>query len=91
VRRSTFRLCEGLAELEPAIQMEPEDPDAYFWKGMLCAYLGRNLAEIEAIEKSLKLDLAPVLLTPLYWLKRKRDRPDFFAKHPKRLLEMYKV
>jgi tetratricopeptide (TPR) repeat protein len=84
------KLREGLAELEKAILFEPESWDAYFWKGMLCAYFypGRNLAT-EALEKALEVDLPPVLLTPLYWLEK--DEPDFFKKYATPLLERYKV
>jgi tetratricopeptide (TPR) repeat protein len=78
-----------LAEIEAAISLEPREWDAYFWKGMICAYLGRNSAAIEAIEKALELDLPPVLLTPLYWLQR--DRPDFFREYAEPLLKRYDV
>jgi len=85
------KLKEGLAELEKAISLEPESWDAYFWKGMLCAYFypGRNLATTEAMEKALKVDLPPVLLTPLYWLEK--DEPDFFKEYAAPLLERYEV
>jgi len=71
------KLKEGLAELEQAILLDTKDCDAYFWKGMLCAYryLGQNPVELEAVEKALEVGLPPILLTPLYWLKV--DLPDF--------------
>lgn len=63
--------------------------DAYFWKGMICAYLGRNSAAIEAIEKALEVELPPVLLRPLYWLER--DRPGLFGEYARALLEKHGV
>jgi tetratricopeptide (TPR) repeat protein len=83
------KLAEGLAEIEQAIPLEPEEPDAYFWKGMIYAYLGRNSAAVEAIEKALEVGLPPVLLMPLYWLER--DRPGFFGEYAGPLLERYGV
>jgi len=85
------KLREGLAELEQAIQLEPEHWDSYFWKGMLCAYYyrGRNLVAIEAVEKALEVGLPPVLLTPLHWLEK--DLPDFYEKHAAPLLARYEV
>ena len=75
------KLKEGLAELEQAIPMKPEEWDAYFWKGMLCAYFyrGRDLVAMEAVEKALEVGLPPVLLTPLYWLEK--DLPEFYERH----------
>jgi tetratricopeptide (TPR) repeat protein len=87
------KLKEGLEEVEKAISLEPEAWDAYFWKGMLMAYYygGQNhLEEARAmIEKALKLEMPPVLLTPLYWLEK--DRPEFFEKYARPLLEQYGV
>ncbi len=83
------KLHEGLAELEQAMLLEPEVEDAYFWKGMICAYLGRNSVAIEAIEKALEVELPPILLTPLYWLEQ--DRPDFFREYAGPLLAKYGV
>jgi len=90
------RIKEGLAELEKAIDLEPEEPEAYlayFWKGMLSAYYYRDRYQvaIEAIEKSLVIGdrLPPVLLTPLYWLEK--DRPDFFERYARPLLKKYGV
>jgi hypothetical protein len=61
------QLQEGLAGIDHAIQIEPEEWDAFFWKGMICAYLGRNLMANVAIEGSLELYMPPMLLTPLDW------------------------
>ena len=83
------KLKEGLAELEQAILLVPEWWDAYFWRGMLCAYLGRNLVAIEAFEKALEVDLPPILLTPLYWLEK--DRPNFFSEYAAPLLAQYNL
>jgi tetratricopeptide (TPR) repeat protein len=83
------KLIEGLAEVEQAISLESERWDAYFWKGMICAYLGRNSAAVEAIGKALEVGLPPVLLRPLYWLER--DRPGFFGEYAGPLLERYGV
>jgi len=83
------KLREGLAELERAIPLVPERCDAYFWKGMLCAYLGRNLVAMEALEKALAVDLPPVLLTPLHW--QEKDRPNFYSEYAAPLLFQYNV
>ncbi|HZR44263.1 MAG TPA: tetratricopeptide repeat protein, partial [Ktedonobacteraceae bacterium] len=85
------RLKEGLAELELAFPLEPEEPDAYFWKGMLCAYYykGRYQLAMDAIGKALEVELPPVLLTLLYWLEK--DRPDFFEQYARPLLDKYGV
>ncbi len=85
------RLKEGLAELEKAIKLEPEEWSAYFWKGMLCAYYYQNrpYMAIEAVENAVELGIPPVLLMQLYWLEK--DRPDFFEKYAKPLLERHGV
>ena len=85
------KLKEGLKELETAIQLEPEQSDAYFWKGILCAYFyrGRFQIAMEALQKAVEVGLLPVLLTPLYWLEA--DMPDFFEQYAKPLLERYGV
>jgi tetratricopeptide (TPR) repeat protein len=69
---------EALAEYEKAVQLEPEDCDAYFWKGMACVSLVRDEEAVAAVEKALELDLPPVLLTPLHWFEQ--ERPDFYEK-----------
>ena len=81
------KLDEGLKELYKAISIEPKQPDAYFWKGMLCAYYyrGRYEMAVESIRKAVELELVPMLLTPLYWLEK--DRPDFFESYAKPLLK----
>jgi tetratricopeptide (TPR) repeat protein len=85
------QLKAGLAALEQAIPLEPEEWDAYFWKGMLSAYYRQTRSQeaitLAAIEQSLQLGLPPVLLTPLYWLAQ--DRPSFFTTHIKPLLDSH--
>ena len=93
------KLKLGLVEIEKAIPLvavtkssvHGDGAEAYFWKGILCAYYyqGRYEAAIEAIEKSLALDLRPILLTPLYWLEK--DRPDFFEQYARSSLERYNL
>ncbi len=78
---------EALQVLEQAIQMAPEDWDAYFWKGMICASMGQDEEAIAAIEQSLQLELPPILLTPLRWFEH--DRPDFYQKYVVPLMARY--
>ena len=78
---------EALQELEQAIQMAPEEWDAYFWKGMAYASLGRDEEATTAIEKALELDLPPILLTPLRLFEQ--DRPDFYQKYVVPLLARF--
>ena len=88
-------LEEALAELEQVLSSDPEqwDPyldkqfDPYFWKGMICASLRRDEEAIAAIEKSLELELPPILLTPLRWFEH--DRPDFYQKYVVPLMARY--
>jgi len=78
---------EALQELEQAIQIAPEEWDAYFWKGLTCASLGQDEEVTTAIEKALELGLPPILLTPL---KRfEQDRPDFYQKYIVPLMARY--
>ncbi len=65
--------------------------DAYFRKGMLCAYFyrGRDLLAMAAVEKALEVGLPLVLLTPLYWLEK--DLPEFYERHVASLLARYGV
>jgi tetratricopeptide (TPR) repeat protein len=83
------KLKEGIAELEQAISLMPETWDAYFWKGMICVYLGRDSMAMEAFEKALAVNLPPLLLTPLYWLEK--DKPKFFNEYAAPLLARYNV
>ena len=78
---------EALQELEQAIQIAPEECDAYFWKGVACASLERDEEAMTAKEKSLELELPPILLTPLRWFEQ--DRPDFYQKYVGPLIARY--
>src|SRR6266567_1833260 len=83
------KLKEGLEEVEKAITSLPEEWDAYFWKGMLCAYYyqkGDQMA-VDAVEGSLERGLPALLLLPLYWLEK--DRPGYFEKYVIPLLKKY--
>jgi hypothetical protein len=84
-------LKQGLIELDRAISLKQENPDAYFWKGMISAYYyqGREQLASESIEMALTLGLPPILLTPLYWLEN--DRPDFFENYASPLLQQYGI
>jgi tetratricopeptide (TPR) repeat protein len=74
------RYAEALDKLEKkAIQLETENWDAYFWKGMVCASLSQDEDAIASIEISLDLEMPPILLAPLRWLEQ--DRPDFYAQY----------
>jgi len=73
--------------LERPIQMTPEDWDAYFWKGMTCASMGHDEEAIAAIERSLTLDMPPILLSTLRWFER--DRPQFYQKYVVPLMVRY--
>jgi tetratricopeptide (TPR) repeat protein len=75
---------EALTELEQAIRLIPDEWDAYFWKGVTCASLRRDEEAIAAIEKSLELELPPILLVPLRWFEQ--ERPDFYEKYVVALL-----
>jgi len=78
---------EALQELEQAIQIAPENWDPYFWKGMVYASLGQEEEAIAAVERSLELELPPILLTPLRWFEQ--DRPDFYQKYVVPLMARY--
>ena len=78
---------EALPVLEKPIQMAPEDWDAYFWKGMTCGYLRQEEEAIAAIERSLELELPPILLTPLRWFEQ--NRPEFYQKYVMPLMTRY--
>ena len=78
---------EAMTELEQAMQRAPEEWGLYFWKGMVCASLGREEEAMAAIEKALEVELPPVLLTPLRWFEE--DRPDFYQKYVVPLMAHY--
>jgi tetratricopeptide (TPR) repeat protein len=78
---------EALPMLAQAMLMAPEEMDAYFWKSMTCASLGRDEEAIATIERSLDLNLPPILLTPLCWFEQ--DRPDFYRQYVVPLMARY--
>lgn len=90
---------EALAELEEAVLLNQNrrfpfsgtassnSGDAYFWKGIACAFLGQDGEAIAAIEKALDLELPPILLAPLRWFEQ--ERPDFYQKYVVPLLAKY--
>ena len=83
------RFEEALSELNQAIPLNPELEDTFFWKGVVLAYMGPDNDAVAAIEKSLELDLPPLLLSPLRWLEQ--DRPDFYHKYAASLLARFEV
>lgn len=80
---------EALPELEQAIVIRPQAEDAYFWKGMVCASLGRDKEAVAAIEKALELELLPVLLAPLRWFEQ--ERPEFYEHYAVPVLARYSL
>lgn len=70
------KLHEGLAELEQALQLNPKDATALFWRGMIYAYLGQDAPAIQTIAQALDAKLPPILLTPLYWLEQ--EQPEMY-------------
>ncbi len=80
-------LKAALAEIQKAEDLEPEEWDPPFWKGIVYAYLGRTLAAKEAIQKALDHRLPPLFLLPLSWFEQ--AKPDFFAEYAVPLLQMY--
>src|SRR5205085_2412691 len=73
--RNSF--SDGIVALERSIQLgNLVQEDAYFWKGLFCAYLGQEAEATQAIIQALEARLPPVLLTPLYWLEQ--IRPEMY-------------
>jgi tetratricopeptide (TPR) repeat protein/tRNA A-37 threonylcarbamoyl transferase component Bud32 len=68
----------ALAELERAIPLEL-DEDAYFWKGMACASLGRDEEAAAALKQALDWGVPRLLQAPLDWLRE--DRPEFYERY----------
>ena len=83
------KLQEGLAELEHPLSLDSENEDALFWKGVVCACLGRDATAMESIEQALKAGLPPILLIPLCWLEQ--DRPNFYQEYAEPLLKRYEL
>ncbi len=67
----------ALTELELAIPLELKE-EAYFWKGIVCAYLGRDEEAAAALKQALDWGVPALLLAPLQWLKE--DRADFYER-----------
>jgi tetratricopeptide (TPR) repeat protein len=65
----------ALMELERAIALELKE-DAYFWKGIVCAFMGRDEEAAAALKQALDWGVPALLLAPLHWLKE--DRADFY-------------
>ena len=80
---------EAMAELEQAMQRAPDEWDPYFWKGMVCASLGREVESMAAVEKALEVELPPVLLIPLRWFEE--DKSDFYHKYVMPLMARYNL
>ncbi len=80
---------DALAQLEQAIKVGPSEWswDSHFWKGITYASFGQVEEAIAAIERSLELELPPILLTPLRWFEQ--DRPDFYQKYVVPLMARY--
>jgi hypothetical protein len=71
------------------LSLDVENEDAWFWKGVVCACLGRDETAIKSIEQALKAGLPPILLTPLYWLEQ--DSPNFYQEYAEPLLKRYEL
>jgi len=80
---------EGIVQLEQAIQLERSTQDAYFWKGVFCAYLEQSADATQAIMQALEAELPPALLIPLYWLEQ--ERPEMYRKIAVPFLTHYEV
>ncbi len=80
---------DGIEELEQSIQLGKFVQDAYFWKGLFCAYLGQEAEATQAIVQALEAGLPPVLLTPLYWLEQ--ERPEMYQTVAVPLLVHYDI
>ena len=80
---------DSIAQLERSIQSGKSVEDAYFWKGLFCAYLGQNAEATQAVTQALEAGLPPVLLTPLYWLEQ--ERPEMYQSCAEPFLAQYGV
>jgi len=73
--------------LDQALLLRPAAWDPFFWKGMAYISSGREEEAIAAVERSLELELPPILLTPLRWFEQ--DKPDFYQKYVVPLMARY--
>lgn len=80
-------LKTALAEIQKAVNLEPEEWDPLFWKGIVYAYCGRTRAAKDAIKKALDYRLPPLLLLPLYWFEK--ENREFFTEYAVLLLQTY--
>lgn len=80
----TKDLKAALTELDQAVIQAPEQWDPYFWRGLLCAYLGRFSQARRDVQQAVDNGLPALLLLPLYWLKQ--GRPDFFIAYAEPIL-----
>jgi hypothetical protein len=69
--------------------LEPEKWDAYFWKGMIWACLGKNEMMLALLEKALAMKMPPILLAPLHWIEQ--ESRDFFEQYIAQLLARYSI
>jgi tetratricopeptide (TPR) repeat protein len=65
---------DALYELDGAVKQAPERFEAHFWRGLVCAHLGKKKEAHKSLEQALALDMPPILLAPLRWLKQ--DNPE---------------
>jgi len=72
-------LAEAIAEINTAIDIDPQQWDHYFWKGIIYGYRGDPTKAMIALNAALAKDIPPMLLRPLYWFET--ASPGFFASH----------
>ncbi len=80
---------DGMVQLERSIQLGQSLRNAFFWKGLFCAYLGQEAEAKKAVMLALKAGLPPVLLTPLYWLEQ--EHPEMYQSCAVPFLVQYDV
>lgn len=83
------KYSDGIVQLEQAIQLGKLTPDAYFWKGLFCAYLEQSTDATQAIRQALEAELPPILLMPLYWLEQ--ERPEVYQTVAVPFLSLYEI
>lgn len=78
---------EALTLINQANIIRPDTWDPYFWKGMIYASIMQDTEAAAAMERSLELELPPILLPPLHWFAH--ERPDFFQQYAASILARY--
>jgi len=78
---------KSLEKAEEALQKEPNEWDAPFWRCMACASLHHDTEAQEAMHEALRKGMPPILLTPLHWLEEKR--PDFYEQYALPILRSF--